>query len=107
MRIRKIIAILICIILAITICACDNQKDIKSELIGVYTTSTDMYVRVARFDEDGTYLEYYESTFGANYNLSGTYEVQKDKILVTASDGNVYEWTYVYNEESAHSEHGS
>lgn len=105
MNLKRKAILLLCVILIFTLCACgsSNKKElnaIKEELIGIYVCSTETYGRSIGFFEDGTFYEYYEMVYGTSYEKEGTWEIQRDKIILTDTEGSTHYFTYEYHKDS-------
>lgn len=107
MRIKRLLALLLCVVLTFALCACGNSKKekerinmVQKELIGAYLGSNAHFARKITFNADGTYSEFYISGIG-RLSDEGTWKIEKDTIILERyGDGLISEYTYEYDESS-------
>ena len=97
---KKFCSVLVLILIAsLMLAACGNQEKIESELIGTFQYVTQGGSRTISFKGNGTYYEVTEGPLGTIED-SGTYEVQKDKMVLKSDNGYQHTWTYNYNDDN-------
>jgi len=100
---RKISLLLVCMILAISLCACGNTDDVKDAIRGKWSYSVSTINGTSYqnfdFDKDGTvevsWINSGDSSKNSYHN--GTYTIKKDTVVIKYDDGTkdeVLDYTY-------------
>lgn len=97
---KKVCAVLVVLlIVSLMFTACGNQDKVKSELIGTFQYVTLEGTRTIFFKGNGVYYEVIESIFGDGED-TGTYKLQKGKLILNSDKGYTHTWTYDYNTDN-------
>ena len=99
---KKTIALVLCLaIISLFLVSCGSvNNEVKNELCGTWQAEYPLAKVTIEFRFDGTYYKNYIAPFASN-STQGTYKIEKDKIILTKSDGsNDGEIEYTYNRNS-------
>ena len=99
MQKKRLLALVLCVVLSVTLCACGTKNAVKKELIGIYVGGNENYTRAIGFEEDGTFVEAYESLIG-DKESEGTWEIKRDTVVLEYDKGSTHYYTYEYNKKS-------
>lgn len=99
---RKISLLLVCMILAISLCACGNTDDVKDAIRGKWSycvASIDgACYQIFDFDKDGTVEVSWINSGNSSKNSyhSGTYTIKKDTVVIKydGREDEVLDYTY-------------
>ena len=98
MKRKRLISLLLCILVVLTLCSCGTTKKVEAALVdGIYIGGDNLHQRGLAFYDDGTYYEVFQSIAGSAESY-GTWKVKKDQIILTESGGGTVHLTYDYNE---------
>lgn len=100
---RKISLLLVCMILAISLCACGNKDDVKDAIRGKWSYSVSSINGTCYqnfdFDKDGTVEVSWINSGDSSKNSyhDGKYSIKKDTVVIKYDDGtndDVLDYTY-------------
>lgn len=97
---KKIAPLALMLIVCIFLTACGDAKKVEAEIKGnTFVCDEEYFYTSITFKGDGTYVEEFYRITGYDV-YTGTYEVKKDAIVITDTNGEVSEFAYTYNKDT-------